>query len=165
MHRHRRGERFAAIVVPALALILALGWLPVEVQAQQPGGQPAGAPAAGWYQYTPGSGWVLYGPPSAPPGFSSAATPPSPGTPLPPDWLAYSPATGWTNYAPASSPFLPAVAPPRRRVLPMDASRRYAANLVVNGTAPDLIYTLPWYKEYGTGRDIPLSKPWLPPSP
>jgi hypothetical protein len=53
-----------------------------------------------------------------------------------------------------------------RRVLPAsDGSRRRASNWFVNGNVPQLAYTLPAYREYGSGRTIPLIKPWLPPPP
>jgi hypothetical protein len=163
--QHQRGKGFAGIVGSAVALVLGLGVFPVDVRAQQLTGPPAGNVGPGWYGYTPGGGWVLYVPPSAPGGFSGAATPPAPGPTPVPGWAGYSPATGWTGYAPASSPFVPAVRPPRLRAPAPNEPHRYAANLAVNHNAPQFISFIPWYREYGTGRRIPLSKPWLPASP
>jgi hypothetical protein len=151
----------------ALALGLGVFLFPVDVRAQQVNGPPAGAVGSGWYGYGPDGGRVYYVPPSAPGGFTLAATPPAPTpgpTPLP-GWAGYSPATGWTGYAPASSPFARAVRPQPRRAPVPDEWHRYAANEFVNGRAPGLSHTIAWYREYGTGRKIPLSKPWLPASP
>jgi hypothetical protein len=162
---HRRGKGFAGIVGSAVALVLGFGVFPVEVRAQQLAGPPTGALRPAWSGYTPAGAWVLYGPPSAPAGISGAATSPTPGpTPIP-GWAGYSPATGWTGYAPASSPILPAVRPQPLRAPAPNEPRRYAANLAVNHNAPQFISFIPWYREYGSGRRIPLSKPWLPASP
>jgi hypothetical protein len=37
--------------------------------------------------------------------------------------------------------------------------------MAVNDGAAQYLYALSSYREYGTGRNIPLKKPWLPPSP
>lgn len=123
-------------------------------------------PEPGWYGYTPGRGWVRYSPASAPAVTSVAPAPRAPAAPAPSGWAYYDPARGWIGYAPASSPTYPNPAvTPRPRVLPADGSRRRAASYAVNHIAPGLSYTLPAYREFGTGRNIPLAKPWLPPSP
>jgi len=146
----------------ALALAVAPGPLAPEARAQQPVAPPSGP---GWYGYVPGRGWVAYAPnsPSAP--VSGTAATSVPASPPASGWYGYAPAAGWTGYAPASSPIVPAVRPAPRRVLPADGSRRRAANSAVNHIAPQLSYTIPAHREYGTGRPIPLAKPWLPPSP
>jgi hypothetical protein len=162
----RRSFRYPAVAVGwALALLVGTGLR--ESCAQTPAGSQPGAAGPGWYSYVPGRGWVNYAPASAPPVTSAAPTAPVAASPVPPGWAGYSPATGWTGYAPASSPTFPgpAVRPPRRRVLPADGSRRRAANQAVNHIAPELSYTIPAYREMGTGRNVPLAKPWLPPSP
>jgi len=163
---HRRLKVGALAIGWALALT---GLALPESHAQQVAAPPtAGTPAsgsAGWYGYVPGQGWVRYAPPSAPvvsPGTAVASPYPATAVPPPPGWAGYAPASAWAGYAPASSPVTPAV---RLRALPADGSRRRAANRVVNGNAPQLSYTLPAYREFGTGRNIPLAKPWLPPSP
>jgi hypothetical protein len=48
---------------------------------------------------------------------------------------------------------------------PPDEARRYAANLAVNHNQSQYTNLIPWYREYGTGRKVPLAKPWLPASP
>ena len=52
-----------------------------------------------------------------------------------------------------------------RRVLPGNEGRRHASHRFVNLNEPQLADTLHAYREYGSGRSIPLIKPWLPPSP
>ncbi len=161
----------AGAAAAGLALALLTGVAPSGARAQQPmPSRPAAGP--GWYGYVPGQGWVGYAPGSAPvarPGASSyRIAPPGPGgaAPPPPGWQGYSPGSAWEGYAPASAPRTPVVRTmPRRGAIPADGSRRRAANLVVNGNAPELLYTLPAYREYGTGRNVPLAKPWLPASP
>jgi hypothetical protein len=160
MQAFDRGVLRRAAVPLGLSLAF-LAWLGADVaRAQSP------APAPGWYGYTPGRGWVRYAPASAPAVTSAAPAPRAPVVPAPSGWAYYDPARGWIGYAPASSPTYPNPAVrPRSRVLPADGSRRRAASYAVNHIAPELSYTLPAYREFGTGRNIPLAKPWLPPSP
>ena len=157
----------ARAVAAGLAVLVTAGVAVSEARAQQPAAAPAAQPGTAWYQYVPGRGWVGYAPPSAPavssisPGSTASTTPtPAPG------WAGYAPGPAWLGYAPASSPRAVVVQPGRRwGILPGDGSRRRAAGLFVNGDNPSLSYTLPAYHEMGTGRPVPLAKPWLPPSP
>jgi len=179
---HRRPK--AGALAPGCAVALLIGVASQVSYAQQaaaprPASAPAPAPAGtGWYGYVPGQGWVRYVPPSTPavsPGaagarsassYAGATTPPAAGTAPAPGWAGYNPGPAWMGYAPASAGVRPAVRPaPSWGALPADGSRRRAANRFVNGNAPALSYTLPAYREYGTGRNIPLAKPWLPASP
>jgi hypothetical protein len=154
---------FPRMTVAVAGVFALLGGIDAQAQTAA---QPVAA-EPGWYSYQPGRGWVPYTAPSAP-----AVTPGAPmtnvaTTPVSRGWYGYSPATGWTYYAPASSPTYPnaAVTVRRQRILPADGSRRRAANQAVNHIAPELSYTVSAYREMGTGRPIPLAKPWLPPSP
>lgn len=153
-----------ALAAGALLAFFVVTGTPREVVAQAPtAGAPVGA-EPGWYGYVPGQGWVSYVPPSAPavaPAAPSART----AVPVAPGWAGYAPATGWAGYAPASSPYYPAPAVRAPRTLPADGSRRRAAHVAVNNIAPQLAYALPAYREYGSGRNVPLAKPWLPASP
>jgi hypothetical protein len=158
-----RSKTSAAAIGCVLTLLAGVG--PTVARAQQPAPPPASTAQPGWYGYIPGQGWVSYAPSSSPATVTSPPAPATPAAPVPPGWLAYSPATGWVGYAPASAPIVPAVTPPLARVYPPGPARRRAANLAVNHIAPRLAYAIPAYREYGTGRDVPLAKPWLPPSP
>jgi hypothetical protein len=162
------GGRASAALGLSLALALAFlvgGSLP---RANAQGAAPATNGAPGWYGFIPGRGWVGYAPGSAPvfaPGASAYRT--APGSYVyAPGWAGYAPVTAWAGYAPASSAFSPAVrVGPQQGTLSANGSRRRAATLFVDRNRPDLAYTLPAYKEYGTGRQVPLAKPWLPLSP
>jgi hypothetical protein len=163
--RQRKLRQLSFGVGWGLTLLVGLGLR--DAQGQAPGVSSPGTAQPGWYGYVPGSGWVSYAPASAPRVTPSAPSTPGTTLPVPPGWAGYSPATGWTGYAPASSPTYPApaVRPPRRSAVPGDGSRRRLANQAVNRIAPELSYALPAYREYGSGRNVPLAKPWLPPSP
>lgn len=160
-----RVSRMLTGLVPAAcgALTLAIVAGPAESRAQA----PTPPPRASWYAYVPGRGWVGYAPPSAPAAAPAVRYAPAPapvapaGTPA--GWAGYAPATAWAGYAPASSTRSPAVRTPGS--IPPGPQRRVAANRFVNGNAPGLSYTLPSYREYGSGRSVPLAKPWLPASP
>jgi len=160
-----RRKTSAAAIGCVLTLLAGVG--PTVARAQQPVAPPANAAEPGWYGYIPGQGWVSYAPSSSPSTVTSppAPAPATPTAPVPPGWLGYSPATGWVGYAPASAPIVPAVTRATTRIYPPGPARRRSANLAVNHIAPRLAYAIPAYREYGTGRDVPLAKPWLPPSP
>jgi hypothetical protein len=135
---------------PAL-LALATFFGPGEARAQTYAVPSNGAawgayqPASPWTGYAPGYGWVGYAPtasarPPAPSGWTYS-TPPN-------AWTGYAPQTAWTGYVPQGG----WVVTPRRS----DASRGYGT---VNGRVTAA------YREFGSGRPVPLHKPWLPGSP
>lgn len=147
-------------IAPAVAALLLVAG---TAEAQQPAAAATAPATPGWYSYVPGQGWVGYTPASAPPVVSTGTAPAPPAANVAPGWYGYAPASAWAGYAPASAGGAPAVRmQPRNFVYPYGPQRRWAANEAVNGNRPDLVYTLPSYREYGSGRQVPLSKPWLP---
>jgi hypothetical protein len=121
---------------------------------------PAGYGNSGtsWYGYTPASPWVAYAPngwtgysaPAAAPRYVAPA--PSAGAwagYYPNAWYVYNPGVAWQGYAPAVT-----TAP--RVVQPLAASPSITPHYGRIGNT---------YREFGTGRSVPLHKPWLPGSP
>lgn len=174
-HKRRRTVVPAAI---GCALALLSGVASQESLAQQ-AAAPATAPGGtGWYGYVPGQGWVSYAPPSTPvpspgtatygtaPGYPGATTSTAPAAAPARGWAGYNPGPAWLGYAPASAGTPVVVRPaPSWTPLPSGTMRRRAAHEFVNGNATQYSHALRSYREMGTGRNVPLAKPWLPPSP
>jgi hypothetical protein len=131
-----------------LGALLSLTLLAVSEARAQQVVSPAGGSTT-WYSYVPGRGWVGYNPGSAPAiasrSLASTTTP--------------SAAPGWVGYTPASARLSPPV------VLPSGYANRRAASMFVNRSTPRYASSLPAYSESGTGRHVPMIKPWLPLQP
>jgi hypothetical protein len=109
-----------------------------------------------WYGYTQGSPWVTY----APNGWAgyTAGTAPRYAAPAPTSggwdgytpnaWYGYNPGQAWRGYAPAVTAAPAAPAPATTPSITPHYGRMGHA-----------------YREFGSGRGIPLHKPWLPGSP
>lgn len=110
-------------------------------------------PGYPWYSYAPGAAWGAYVPGTAPSGTApTAVTPPSPTPP------------GAVTRA----------VPPRHVTTPYRPAYSYAEQpgRLLNGVADPVPGPNPYadgrrrsYYEYGSGRNIPLMKPWLPGAP
>jgi hypothetical protein len=183
--------RVRAAAFLALAVGFGLAFAPVGARAQSAPGWNGYVPSAGWSGYAPASapavtggyvvaapatapppGWTGYAPATAWSGYAPASAPAvSPGYTAPAPvavargWAGYNPQAAWEGYVASSSRYnTPAYATGAAQ-LPGDGSRRRAASLFVNRINPGLAYTQPAYREYGSGRNVPLAKPWLPVSP
>lgn len=138
---------------------------------------PAGAmtPPVSRGTYPTGPGWSGYAPPAG--------------------WSGYAPQTGWTGYAPGTTavappalPVVPGTGPRLATNPPASVPAPVYQPGVVAGTGstrPDTVVTRSgvvrrrvspyygWqggpnsaaYREFGSGRNVPLAKPWLPGSP
>lgn len=160
MSRYVRNGGAPGALLAGWAVIIAFGAASTPARAQQSGPARPASPAASWYGYAPAS---------APSAMPSAATPRTTSNALAPigtGWAGYAPAAAWVGYAPASAPVAVVIRPaPRRVVLAPGPARRRAASEFVNHNAPQYSYALASYKEFGSGRNIPLAKPWLAPPP
>jgi hypothetical protein len=156
-------------VITTVLLLMACGTAPVMAQggpaspapSQAVSAKPAPAPASAASQPASVSvaratapGWAGYR--SVRPG---ASQPTAKTAPLRSGWVGYAPSAAWSGYrtVPARSGSSPGPAT-ARPVNNMDRSRVAGPN-PYHGTQPRS------YHEYGSGRRIPVAKPWLPGSP
>ncbi len=150
----------------ALTLTVTLG-LPAAARAQVPAGPPGSsggsAPGSAWSGYAPPPGWTGYAPQAGWSGYAPGPVATAPG-------LAPAPTT--LRVAPGAAPRYVTVAPgvvaPGGATLPANAvvtrsgvvRRRFSPSYGWQGGANSAAY-----REFGSGRDVPLHKPWLPGSP
>lgn len=152
---------------PSLAFrvsaLLALGTLflgPAMSQAQTtyvPGGPSTGS----WGGYAPGYSWAPYGP-------GSAWVPYVPGTPVSPSVAVQPQPPQPFGLTPATQPLVvTAPGQPVYRTVPATSGRA-----LINGVRNPVRGPTPYadgrarnYYEYGSGRNVPLAKPWLPGAP
>lgn len=143
-----RHSTFAAMAVVAFTT----AFVPSEARGQvSAGGGRSGGYAPSWGGYNPGYVWGGY----APGGWYAY----TPGTPVPPaatvsPWTGYVPPTVGTRYAPATAwgGYAPGSVVIRQPVGPVSRRR-----------GPD--FRPSTYREFGSGRNVFMHKPWLPNTP
>jgi len=149
--------------IGTLGLFLAGLVSPADAQVMGPGnrgvyssGGAAGdgySPAGPWTGYAPGTVWNGYAP--APATVVPAPTAPAPTYVAPSGtaWRGYDPGAAWRGYAPGQ------VYAPRTYVQRPAQARPFRGQAaVLDGPGGP---SRP-FREFGSGRSVPLSKPWLP---
>jgi|GEM_PF-2400620 len=144
MRSKRRASSFIAVMMMTGLLGLGLN----EARAQSGGYTNYGGAAPTWNGYAPNTGWSGYAATAAP---APVAAPAAPST----AWNGYAPATGWRTYNPGASwrGYTPGAVVPRATV-PRQST-----------TSAPTRFRPAHYREYGSGRNVFMHKPWLPNHP
>jgi hypothetical protein len=137
-------RRFHTLSLALIALVFATHT--GQAVAQAPG------PGQGWAGYAPGYAW---GSATGPVAYTAAGAPlyfqPGQG------WVGYQPGRGWVAYNPGASW---AYVSPGAGSVPVVTSPPVQPRSTFYGMRRPGVPSS--YREYGSGRTVPLHKPWLP---
>ena len=145
-----------------LVILLSNGLAPAAAQGVLASPSVSTSTSRSWAGYQPGTAWAYQGPAHGGIGKPSIAPVAIPvaSTVISSQggWAGYAPSSAWTGYRPATAWQHGKSSATGRPINRMNLAH-------VPGPSPYADGLVRSYREYGTGRPVPLIKPWLPGSP